>query len=277
MKISLLPFFLLFFYSGTQAQYYYKDLVSAQQLMEKLHHYKAQSVKSVNFLSFDANNQPIEGFNGGQTVSADFLSIETNITDPLSGQSQSIAHFDANGKLLETIDSSDGFRNNTYYSYDEQGRISKILTESISAGGFEIKELHVWTYNDKNKPASMLKIKNGKDTSFVRFVADDQGDPGEERAVHQGQPLPVYYYYFDQQHRLTDIVRYNERAKRLLPDYIFEYEDGRLATMLVVPEGNSDYQKWYYSYDADGLKLQDACYSKTQTLIGRVEYKYIFK
>ena len=44
--------------------------------------------------------------------------------------------------------------------------------------------------------------------------------------------------------------RYHEKAKRLLPDYMFEYEEnGELSTMTVVPEGSSDYQKYYYKYD----------------------------
>ena len=44
--------------------------------------------------------------------------------------------------------------------------------------------------------------------------------------------------------------------------------------MIVIPEGSSEYQKWYYVYDNDGLKQLDACYSKDKQLIGKIEYQY---
>jgi hypothetical protein len=70
-------------------------------------------------------------------------------------------------------------------------------------------------------------------------------------------------------------VRFNAKAQRLLPDYIFEYEEnGDLSTMMVVPEGSSDYQKWYYKYDEGGLKLIDFCYNKRNELQGKIEYQY---
>ena len=33
------------------------------------------------------------------------------------------------------------------------------------------------------------------------------------------------YYYYDGKNRLTDIVRFNTKARRLLPDYMFEYTE----------------------------------------------------
>ena len=73
------------------------------------------------------------------------------------------------------------------------------------------------------------------------------------------------------------MVRYNTRAKRLLPDYIFEYDEaGRIAMMLVTTAGGADYQKWFYKYDEKGLKIKDECYSKNKALIGKIEYSYKF-
>ena len=83
------------------------------------------------------------------------------------------------------------------------------------------------------------------------------------------------FYYYDDKNRLTDIVRFNEKLKQLLPDYIFEYEDnGELSTMTVIPEGSSDYQKWYYKYDDSGLRLAEFCYNKKTELLGKIEYDY---
>ena len=120
----------------------------------------------------------------------------------------------------------------------------------------------------------MVKIKNGKDTTYYSFVLDEKGNVVEENGVSRGKKIPAVFYYYDEQNKLTDIVRYNIAARRLLPDYVFEYENGRLATMMVVPEEGTDYQKWYYSYDEDGLKILDACYSKSKVLIGTIEYAY---
>src|SRR5258708_21899721 len=125
----------------------------------------------------------------------------------------------------------------------------------------------------------MLKIKNAKDGAYVRFVADDKGNMVEERSMRLGEDLPTIYYYYDADNRLTDTVRYSPREKRLLPINLFEYEEGRLRSMLVVPEeGNTFYQKWYYTYDEDkGLKTKDQCYNKQKELLGTVEYEYIYK
>ena len=95
----------------------------------------------------------------------------------------------------------------------------------------------MWSYDAAHagKPASMLKIKNGTDTTLVTFVSDDKGNIVEERSVRLGQALPTIFYYYDTDNRMTDIVRYSTQAKRLLPLNIFEYEEGRLRSMLVVP------------------------------------------
>ena len=120
----------------------------------------------------------------------------------------------------------------------------------------------------------MLKVKENRDTAYVRFIADGKGNITEEREVHNQDSLPAIYYYYDDQNRLTDVVRYNERAKRLLPDYIFDYGNkSRITSMLVVPEGN-DYQKWIYEYNDRGLKDRETCYGKGKELLGRIEYEY---
>lgn len=71
------------------------------------------------------------------------------------------------------------------------------------------------------------------------------------------------------------MVAYNEKAKRLLPIYIFEYNAaGEISTMMVVPEGSDNYQKWYYQYDQRGLKIKETCFNKRKQVLGRVEYEY---
>ncbi|HSC39464.1 MAG TPA: hypothetical protein VLD19_16385, partial [Chitinophagaceae bacterium] len=101
------------------------------------------------------------------------------------------------------------------------------------------------------------------------------GNPGEEKVVRNRVSLGSTFYYYDAQNRLTDIARYNKKADRILPEYMFEYNDaGQVSQMIVVPEGTSDYQTWKYAYNANGLKQQEACYSKQKQLLGKVEYSY---
>ncbi|RYZ39006.1 MAG: hypothetical protein EOP49_30545 [Sphingobacteriales bacterium] len=178
--------------------------------------------------------------------------------------------------LIRSIDTADGNKTTVEYTYDAGNRVSVINRVSVSPGAAKDMEKHIWNYNKDGKPVSALKIKNDIDTTYISFVLDENGNVAEEQSKRKNIALPTIYYYYDEDKLLTDIVRYHQKARKLLPDYIFEYEDNRVASMLVAEEGTSDYQKWYYSYDDNGLKLQDACYSKAKTLIGRIEYSYKF-
>lgn len=262
---------------ATSAQHYYNDLVMTGEQMKKRALWQQLGVKAVRCNSYDANNQPIEGFKCEQHVKNNFTQIVTTTTTTLAGTSVNTSTFNTAGLLIQTTDTSDGNKTEITYSYDAGNRLTDITSLAFSPGNYVNKEQHRWFYDASGKPVRMQKIKNNTDTTYITLVPDEKGNPGEERSVRQGQNLPAVYYYYDDKNRLTDIVRYNNRAKRLLPDYIFEYDDqGRLATMLVTIEGTSDYQKWHYTYDAKSLKVQDACFSKTKALIGKVEYKYQF-
>ena len=257
-------------------QHYYNDLVVTGDIMKKRALYELNKVKSVDFNSFDANAKPIEGFTCSQSVLNNFKQITTTTATALSGSSENTSFFNATGQLIQTIDTAEGNKTTVSYTYNAEKRISEVLSLSVSPGQFKNKEQHIWFYDKAGKPERMLKIKNDRDTTFIGFVLDANGNVEEEKSLNKGIVVTVYYYY-DNKNHLTDIVRYNPRVKKLIPDYIFEYEDdGHLATMLVVPEGTDDYQKWYYSYSEEGLKIADHCYSKSKVLIGKIEYKYQF-
>lgn len=225
--------------------------------------------------SFDNNNQPIEGFGGSQTVSNDFTTITTETFTSLSGKDEMTHYFNDKGQLIQSIDTTEGNKVVIQYTYDANNLITGISNMSFSPGGYSTREQHLWFYNKAGKPERMLKIKNSSDTTIVNFKPDEQGNVGEERSVHAGTEQPLIYYYYDDKGRLTDVVRYNSRAKRLLPDYIFEYDEaGRVSMMLVTTSGGADYQKWVYRYDEKGLKQKDECFSKNKMLIGKVEYSY---
>lgn len=277
MKRIILGFICLFTTAGLFAQHYYKDIVTVEASNQRHKLHRVNRVNSIKFVSFDSDNQAIEGFNSEQKFSRDFSEVATKTTTALTGTTHNWSWYNNKDQLIKTEDSVEGSKTVTTYTYDAAGKLSRVENTTTSAGDFTLREAHQWTYNAQGKPIKMLKIKNNKDTTYVDFVLDEKGNPAEEKSVFKKQELPTIFYYYDEDNLLTDIVRYNRAAKRLLPDYVFEYDEkNRVGSMMVVPEGSSDYQKWYYSYDEEGLKILDACYSKTKNLIARVEYQYLF-
>ncbi len=284
---SKYPFFqlllIIFFSAGlvrsARAQYYYKDLLVSRQTMARTAQFRDNKVHGVKLNSYEGNGQASEGFECTQEISSDFTRIMTHTRSDQTTESWLTAWYSPKGLLLKTADTSDTFKSATDYTYDGRGRITSILNTSTETDN-QVKdsEQHLWFYDAQDKPSVMYKIKNGSDTTYVRFVKDEKGNIAEEHATRFHQDLPVIYYYYDGGGHLTDIVRYNGKAARLLPDNIFEYDDSsRLVTMVVVPEGSNEYQKWIYEYDERGLKNRESCYTKRKELVGRIEYQYNYK
>ena len=273
--------FLLLITQAGKAQYYYKDLVVNQETTNRWKLYKDNGVKAVNLLSAEADGKPTEGFLGEQLITADYSRITTHTRSAGTTDSWIFTDYSPQGRILKNTDTSDTYQNVSEYRYDARGRISSITDTSLETDNhFRDIEVHQWTYDQAHpdKPVSMLKIKDGSDTTYVQFVIGDKGDVTEEHARRKGVELPVIYYYYDADNRLTDIVRYSVRAKRLLPMDMFEYENGKVSSSLIVPEeGSSFYQKWYYVYDDKGLKAKDFCYNKEKELLGSIEYQYSYK
>lgn len=259
------------------AQYYYKDLVSVQQINETYRLFKSNKVSKVNLASFQGNEPVTEGFIGEQKVNNARNEIITYTKTLDLGESFFTATYSSQGLLKKTIDSAQESVSSSVYEYDGDNRLVTILNiVHASDKSSYLSETHQWTYTPAGKPLKMLRIKNNKDSTLVNFLMDDKGNVSEEDIVGKTVPNQKIFYYHDDQHRLTDVVKYNQKAKRLLPDYIFEYEDNELSTMTIVPEGSSEYLKYYYKYDENGLKLIEFCYNKKNQLLGKVQYNYTF-
>jgi len=268
---------ILLFSFTSGAQFYYKDQLVTRQAMQQLQQFRATKVKAVKLTSYEATGAVTEDFTGEQLVTNNYMVVTTFTNSRVSDSSELKTFYNAAGQFIKSIDSTDGYKSITEYSYDNNNHIVSILNLSSSVGQETEKEQHVWIYNAKGIPEKMWKIKNNNDTTYISFISDEKENIIEEHGVRKGKSLPTYYYYYDEKNRLTDIVRYNARARRLLPDYVFEYdEEGRIASVVIVPESGSDYEKWFYSYYENGLKGQEACYNKRQELQGRIEYQYSF-
>jgi hypothetical protein len=176
--------------------------------------------------------------------------------------------------MVKTVDTSDTFKSTTEYTYNDKGEVSVMLNNSVETDNQIVTtEKHIWVY-DAGGLKQMIKIKGETDSTTVTFVKDEKGSIVEEKPVRGGQSQPSLYYYYDNDGRLTDIVRYNQKAGRLLPDYVFEYNSGRLSSMLFVPNGSTDYQRWIYVYDANGLKTNETCYDKKRQVVVKIRYSY---
>lgn len=255
-----------------RAQFYYKDVITVQQTNAQWNVYKNNKVRVVSVQSFEGNNRPTEGFSVQQNISDNHMITTTQSIS--NGKSELTSTYNTAGRLITTVDTSEDFHSTTNYEYDAAGRVSTI-TNSSRSGEFTGKEVHIWKYDAAGKPERMLRIRNGSDTTYVSFVYDGKDVPVEEHATRKGSKEPEIYYYYDAKNQLTDIVRYSQKARRLLPTHIFSYNtDGRVAGMLLIPEGSNQYQRWYYDYDERGLKTRERVFNKEQQLMGKIEYSY---
>jgi hypothetical protein len=275
MKVILLATILTLAFNA-DAQYYYKDIIGAKETSDLIQNYKNNKVRRVLVNSYDAQNTRIENFFLQQEFVPITSSLKTIARSDATVASVLTSYVDASGKVVKTIDSSDAIVNQTIYNYNPAGQLSKISVISADSSKTTNNEEHIWLY-DNGKISKMLRIKNKIDTSIINIKLDEAGNVVEEQEVHKGKAsIPVLYYY-DSNNRLTDIVRYNMKAKRLLPEYLFEYSpSNQVIQRITVPPNSSEYIIWRSQYNDKGLKVKEAIYNKQKEITGKVEYQYSF-
>ncbi|TMI80963.1 MAG: hypothetical protein E6H10_12770 [Bacteroidetes bacterium] len=119
---------------------------------------------------------------------------------------------------------------------------------------------------------------NANDTTEVRFTLDGKGNVIEELPFVKKKNGEKIFYYYDDKSRLTDIVRFNTKARRLLPDYMFEYSANnqvvqKITTLSTIGIG---YLIWRYAFDDKGLKTKEATFNRDKVMTGKIEYSYRF-
>ena len=260
-----------------QAQFYYKDLVSMEQTTELQKNYKTEKIRKVILNSFDPDEQPTANFICFQELSPTYNIIKTYTQSVASMQNVLASQFNAKQQLIRSADSSNTSLAITNYTYDAEG---KLILVDVSTQSYAYKqsenEKHVWMYNEQKQPLQMLKIRNNKDTVMVKFKCNDQNQVIEEQWYDKnGQSISIYYYYYNEAKLLSDIVKFNDRARKLLPETIFEYNaSAQLIQMLTVQSGTSNYLVWKYKYNEKGLKEKESCYNKQKQLLAYINYRY---
>ena len=280
MKVVLLVITLCIALTSAKCQYYFTDIVSHRQSDFQYKLLLATKVKQVKAASYNADTLS-DGFSVEQKILNGGKKIITTTVLPNSGTTI-LENTYSNDKLISSINSIvqplSTVSTNTTYTYSDQGAILSIISASLdtitsSAGNFS--EKHLWQYNEKNAPTQMLNIKNGGDTTTVLFSYDEKGYVAEEKWMRKGHEAEHYYYYYNEDGLLTDVVRFNHVAKKLLPDFVYEYDDNaRIVKMTQVIKGGTDYLVWKYTYNDNGLKTTESCFNKKKELEGKVVYEY---
>lgn len=280
MKLYLkaLPVICAFFliHASAAAQYYYNDILNINKSNEEYNRLRKANYKIVTLESFEADDSPSEGFFCERKLNADYSESVMVSKSNVTGEAELKSMYQ-NGRLEKTVSTTTGVTNITQISYDSIGRIQSIaVSTSGNADSSLFVEERAYEYGSDGKLKMMTRTKNGKVVSLISFKYDDAGNLMEETPDRPATDRRFYYYY-DDKNRLTDVVRFNERAKRLLPDYMFLYSEDRpgfISQMITVDESAQGYLVWRYAYTAEGLPEIQKCYSKDKQLVGTIQYEY---
>ena len=277
MKTILLSI-ALFYSFAPRAQYYYNDIIGTAQTNMLMKTYITNKVKTIAATGFDHNGRPTTDFSEIQEITDNGKALKIT-TRNNSTNTIYYNRFDDMGRLISITDSSSAIQSTTIYKYDSQGRIIIVQnTIKDSANDFNQVEMHQWIYNADGHPQKMWRTINNADSLEIRFTPDEDGNTGDEKTFRRGVETSVVYYYYDDKKRLSDIVRYNTKAKKLLPDIMFEYDDNNRVIQKITTTSSLHlgYLIWRYLFDENGLKTKEALFNSDKVLTGKIEYKYTF-
>jgi YD repeat-containing protein len=258
------------------SQYYYKDIWNNQQLVKEFNILKNDNLTTIKIKSFEDDNQPSEGFFCEKKINKNYTQSQMISKSNVTGQSLLVSDYNADGKPVKTTDDTPTTTSITEYEYDQNGQLKMIKTVTKGDDDSEkITETHEYSYDEKGRPLKMLRKKGNAVISTIHFVSDANGNIIEENVEGKSATDKKYYYYYDDKNRLTDVVHYNERAERLLPNYMYEYNAlNQPKQMISTEEGGSNYFIWKYTYNDKNLRETEKCFSKERRLLGTIEYDY---
>ena len=278
MKNIAVAIFTLVSFLSSKAQYYYKDIIGTQSINQTIKLYWDNKVVAVEATGFDGEGVKNTDFSETHNFfpSNGLLKISTRNKTSIDRQNY---RFNSRGLLSSILDTSSGDISTTTYTYDNNNNpvlIKNVVTDTDDS--IYENEVHQWFYNPDGRPVKMLRIVNDKDTTEIRFTLDAKGNVVEELPFVRNKSGEKIYYYYDDNSRLTDIVRYNTKARRLLPDYMFEYSPTnqviqKITTLSTIGLG---YLIWRYAFDEKGLKTKEATFNRDKVMTGKIEYSYRF-
>lgn len=274
------------FFTGTlYSQYYYNDLIGTSETNRQMQVYLANKVKTMSATGYDQRGMKSTDFSEYHEILENGRGLKASSIVNLN-KIVVYSRFDDKGRVISMTDSSGDFKSITSYSYDPAGRISLVENRiTDTANDFNQVESHQWLYGSSGKPEKMWRIITNTanpaaaDSLEVRFFNDENGNTGEERTFKKGMETGYLYYYYDEKNRLSDIVRYNTKVKKLLPDLMFEYDENNRVIQKITTVSNllmGGYLIWRYIFNEKGLKTKEALFNKDKELTGKIDYSYTF-
>ena len=262
------------------SQYYYKDILGSLETCAKELHYRQNKVHQVIVHSYAPDGTEDTDFVCNQTLNRDFSRMETVTSAPATGNSLLTSYYDDSSRLIRTVDSNASAVTTTEYVYTSSGFPGSVVSRSTAnnpdSSWTNSEEQHLWQYGPGGQPTGMFRIMGARDTTYVRFKSDAQGDITDEISTRHGLEVEHYFYYYDATNHLTDILHFNHKIQGMMPDYSFVYdESGRLHQMTVTQTIGGNYLIWLYAYDDNGLRIKEVCYDKDKELVGSLGYRYV--
>ncbi len=265
---------------NAHAQYYYSDLIATRQAETKQKLYQTHRVKKMEEWALLPNGERQTEYRQWTLISP---KADTTLQQRLesSGSNLFTTTFDRQGNLSSQTERQPGRLVITRFERNNNGwitRIENLLEDSLME--VSSREVHSWTYDDMGRPLHMWRMventDGNTDSTEVRFAVDSSGLVTEERIYKKGKEFDFLYYYYDQSGHITDIVRYNRKWKRLLPDQIFEYDDAGKMIQRMQLTGNREisYLIWRYQYDNKEMMIQETLYNNLKQPTGSIRYVY---
>lgn len=275
MKLSFTFFVLMLLaVNSSQAQYYYKDVITNKQIIAEMNAYRQNKVRTINIKSFEEDGRDSEGFFCQKKISKEYRKVEVLTKSSQTPPSVFTSVFNEEGRVISTNDSSSIFSSTTHYIYDNGGNLLNVVSTSRSDDddfSNEMKEEHIYIYNNALLPEKMIRVRNGRDSVIILFALDERDNIGIEKDSKNGSK---YYYYYNDKKQVTDVVLSNDFKAGLVPAYVFEYNNtGLITQMTVSEEGIGNYFIWKYNYE-NGLRIREKCFTKERRLMGTIEYEY---
>jgi hypothetical protein len=270
----LLVFCSLFFINSLLGQYYLNDIIGLRTSQEKYQLMRKNKIKKITANSIEADGSSTKGFILIQELQTDGKKMVTSIANATSPL-EKITNFYELSKLKRTIVNRSTIETKTDYGYDEKGLLNRIISTTVdSIQKNPISETHIWQYHPNGVPAQMMKWGDGIDTVTVNFVTDSSGMIIEEYWLKKGKKIETYYYYYTK-NQLTDVVRFNIKANRLIPDFVYEYnQENQLTNMVQVSFNGSAVVHWTYTYHANGLRETETARDKAKNIIAKITYSF---
>ena len=240
---------------------------------------KSNKVLTISAIGYDPLGAKNPDFSEIQELISNTNTLKISTTNSPSEKTILLLNFDRSNRVIFMSDSSKDVLSKTSYKYDGDGRIAEIInTSSDSAQTIRIVEEHKWFYTAAGSPLKMLRIVDKTDSTEIRFTLDENNNVIDERPFKKNVEGEMVYYYYDEKNRITDIVRYHKKLKKLIPDYLFEYDDNDRVIQKITTLSNLNlgYLIWRYAFNSNGLKTKEALFNKDKVMTGKIEYSYTF-